>query len=222
MSNKILVVLLSLLLAGCATSSSDEISSLPSSIITNSDSSVVLTSNTSIDNPSSNLSLSSVVSTSAIVTLNSKWAVAMGGGGVNLTQFYAVDENLTQSLTSTKVVEVQRVFNLDGSFYGYVYEALVDGNGGRNSNRFRIGLANSIYLGFESVTEKEHGNFGDIIINALKNSLKGKAAVYANAWEIMISANETVAAGTASETINPIADALEAITTHYLSQINVE
>lgn len=163
-----------------------------------------------------------MVPTSAIVTLNSKWAIAMGGVGVNLTQFYAVNENLTQNLTSTKVVEVQRVFNLDGSFYGYVYEALVDGNGGRNSNRFRIGLANSIYLGFESVTEKEHGNFGDIIINALKNSLKGKAAVYANAWEIMISANETVAAGTASETINPIADALEAITTHYLSQINVE
>ena len=70
--------------------------------------------------------------------------------------------------------------------------------------------------------DREHGNFGDIIINALKNSLKGKAAVYSNAWEIMISANETVAAGTASETINPIADALEAITTHYLSQINVE
>jgi hypothetical protein len=143
-------------------------------------------------------------------------------GNANVTQFYSISENLTSDLTSTKVIEVQKVFNLDGSFYGFVYEALVDGNGGWNSNRFRVGLANSTYLGFQSVEDREHGNFGDIIINALKNSLKGKAAVYSNAWEIMISANETVAAGTASETINPIADALEAITTHYLSQINVE
>jgi hypothetical protein len=143
-------------------------------------------------------------------------------GNANVTQFYSISENLTSDLTSTKVIEVQKVFNLDGSFYGFVYEALVDGNGGWNSNRFRVGLANSTYLGFQSVEDREHGNFGDIIINALKNSLKGKAAVYSNAWEIMISANETVAAGTASETINPIADALESITTHYLSQINVE
>jgi len=155
-----------------------------------------------------------------LVTLNSKWSIAMGNA--NVTQFYSISENLTSDLTSTKVIEVQKVFNLDGSFYGFVYEALVDGNGGWNSNRFRVGLANSTYLGFQSVEDREHGNFGDIIINALKNSLKGKAAVYSNAWEIMISANETVAAGTASETINPIADALEAITTHYLSQINVE
>ncbi len=222
MSNKMLLVMISLLLAGCATSSSDENSSLQSSMMTTSNTSVILTSNTSIDNPSSNPSLSSAVSTSAIVTLNNKWAIAMGGVGVNLTQFYAVNENLTQNLTSTKVIEVQKVFNLDGTFYGFVYEALVDGNGGRNSNRFRVGLANSIYLGFESVDDKEHVNFGVIIINALKTSLKGKAAVYANALEIMISANETVAAGTASETINPMADALEAITTHYLSQITVE
>lgn len=222
MSNKMLLVMISLLLAGCATSSSDENSSLQSSMMTTSNTSVILTSNTSIDNPSSNPSLSSAVSTSAIVTLNDKWAIAMGGVGVNLTQFYAVNENLTQNLTSTKVIEVQKVFNLDGTFYGFVYEALVDGNGGRNSNRFRVGLANSIYLGFESVDDNEHVNFGVIIINALKTSLKGKAAVYANALEIMISANETVAAGTASETINPMADALEAITTHYLSQITVE
>ena len=146
----------------------------------------------------------------------------MGGNTVNLTQFYSTTETLTSNLTATKVIDVQKVFNLDGSFYGFLYEALVDGNGGRNSNRFRVGLANATYLGFQSVSENEHGNFGDIIINALKNSLKGKEAVYANAWEIMISANETVTAGTASETINPIADALEAITTHYLSQINVE
>jgi hypothetical protein len=146
----------------------------------------------------------------------------MGGNTVNLTQFYSTTETLTSNLTATKVIDVQKVFNLDGSFYGFLYEALVDGNGGRNSNRFRVGLANSTYIGFQSVEDREHGNFGDIIINALKNSLKGKAAVYSNAWEIMISANDTVTAGTASETINPIADALESITAHYLSQINVE
>jgi hypothetical protein len=212
MIKKFYLVGIGLLVASCSNTSTSELSSIQPSI-----SSATVTST---DDQSSNVSVSSNQTSSALVTLNSKWSIAMGNA--NVTQFYSISENLTSDLTSTKVIEVQKVFNLDGSFYGFVYEALVDGNGGWNSNRFRVGLANSTYLGFQSVEDREHGNFGDIIINALKNSLKGKAAVYSNAWEIMISANETVAAGTASETINPIADALEAITTHYLSQINVE
>ena len=212
MIKKFYLVGIGLLVASCSNTSTSELSSIQPSI-----SSATVTST---DDQSSNVSVSSNQPSSALVTLNSKWSIAMGNA--NVTQFYSISENLTSDLTSTKVIEVQKVFNLDGSFYGFVYEALVDGNGGWNSNRFRVGLANSTYLGFQSVEDREHGNFGDIIINALKNSLKGKAAVYSNAWEIMISANETVAAGTASETINPIADALEAITTHYLSQINVE
>lgn len=212
MIKKFYLVGIGLLVASCSNTSTSELSSIQPSI-----SSATVTST---DDQSSNVSVSSNQTSSALVTLNSKWSIAMGNA--NVTQFYSISENLTSDLTSTKVIEVQKVFNLDGSFYGFVYEALVDGNGGWNSNRFRVGLANSTYLGFQSVSENEHPNFGDIIINALKNSLKGKAAVYSNAWEIMISANETVAAGTASETINPIADALESITTHYLSQINVE
>ncbi len=212
MIKKFYLVGIGLLVASCSNTSTSELSSIQPSI-----SSATVTST---DDQSSNVSVSSNQPSSALVTLNSKWSIAMGNA--NVTQFYSISENLTSDLTSTKVIEVQKVFNLDGSFYGFVYEALVDGNGGWNSNRFRVGLANSTYLGFQSVEDREHGNFGDIIINALKNSLKGKAAVYSNAWEIMISANETVAAGTASETINPIADALESITTHYLSQINVE
>jgi hypothetical protein len=212
MIKKFYLVGIGLLVASCSNTSTSELSSIQPSI-----SSATVTST---DDQSSNVSVSSNQTSSALVTLNSKWSIAMGNA--NVTQFYSISENLTSDLTSTKVIEVQKVFNLDGSFYGFVYEALVDGNGGWNSNRFRVGLANSTYLGFQSVEDREHGNFGDIIINALKNSLKGKAAVYSNAWEIMISANETVAAGTASETINPIADALESITTHYLSQINVE
>lgn len=207
------LVALILIVTGCATTSSGDFSAPQSSLVS---------LNTSVDNQSSDLSLTSTQTSSSIVTLNTKWSIAMGGNTVNLTQFYSLTETLTSNLTATKVIDVQKVFNLDGSFYGFLYEALVDGNGGRNSNRFRVGLANSTYIGFQSVEDREHGNFGDIIINALKNSLKGKAAVYSNAWEIMISANDTVTAGTASETINPIADALESITTHYLSQINVE
>ncbi|MEY3691987.1 MAG: hypothetical protein RLZZ388_158 [Bacillota bacterium] len=212
MFKKFYLVALSLIVAGCATTSSND--SAPQSSL--------ISSNTSIGDPSNDSSLTSTQTSSAIVTLNTKWSIAMGGNTVNLTQFYSTTETLTSNLTATKVIDVQKVFNLDGSFYGFLYEALVDGNGGRNSNRFRVGLANSTYIGFQSVEDREHGNFGDIIINALKNSLKGKAAVYSNAWEIMISANDTVTAGTASETINPIADALESITAHYLSQINVE
>ncbi len=212
MIKKFYLVGIGLLVASCSNTSTSELSSIQPSI-----SSATVTST---DDQSSNVSVSSNQTSSALVTLNSKWSIAMGNA--NVTQFYSISENLTSDLTSTKVIEVQKVFNLDGSFYGFVYEALVDGNGGWNSNRFRVGLANSTYLGFQSVSENEHPNFGDIIINALKNSLKGKAAVYSNAWEIMISANDTVTAGTASETINPIADALESITAHYLSQINVE
>lgn len=213
MFKKFYLVALILIVTGCATTSSGDFSASQSSLVS---------LNTSVDNQSSDLSLTSTQTSSSIVTLNTKWSIAMGGNTVNLTQFYSTTETLTSNLTATKVIDVQKVFNLDGSFYGFLYEALVDGNGGRNSNRFRVGLANSTYIGFQSVEDREHGNFGDIIINALKNSLKGKAAVYSNAWEIMISANDTVTAGTASETINPIADALESITTHYLSQINVE
>ncbi len=215
MLKPIRLVAIGLALVGCATSSSDVISSSVASTT-----STVIISTSSAEIQSSEVNLTSNTATSAIVTLNSKWSIAMGGA--TLTQFYSVSENLTQNLTSTKVIEVQRVFNLDGSFYGYVYEALVDGNGGRNSNRFRVGLANSIYLGFESDSHREHNGFGVVIINALKNSLAGQPAVYLNAWQIMINANDTLVGKTASETINPLADALESITDHYLSQINVE
>ncbi|MFZ9781676.1 MAG: hypothetical protein ACO3C8_00370 [Bacilli bacterium] len=200
-----------LFISSCAAPSSESFLSSESSTTTN--------SNISTEIQASSVTSTSVMVSSSMLPLNAKWRTAMGGSSVDLSQFYGTSENLTENLSSNKVVEVQRVLNLDGSLYGFVYEALVDGNGGRNSNRFRVGLANSLYLGFESVSEKEHANFGDIIINALKNSLKGTTAVYTNAWEIMIRANETVAAGTASETINPIADALESITAHYLSQI---
>ena len=119
MIKKFYLVGIGLLVASCSNTSTSELSSIQPSI-----SSATVTST---DDQSSNVSVSSNQPSSALVTLNSKWSIAMGNA--NVTQFYSISENLTSDLTSTKVMEVQKVFNLDGSFYGFVYEALemVDG-----------------------------------------------------------------------------------------------
>ena len=111
------------------------------------------------------------------------------------------------------------MYRQDGSLYGYAYEALVDGNGGGKSNRFRLGLVNNQFAGFQSVSHKEHGTIGTVIIQALVNQLAGKDATFDTALQIMMNANATLTGNTASITLDGFRPALQAIVTHYLSKI---
>jgi hypothetical protein len=140
-------------------------------------------------------------------------------GNINLNDFYGVTETLPNTLSSVDVVIVHAVYRNNGTFYGYAYEALVDGRGGNNSNRFRLGLVNNKFTGFHSVSNNEHNGFGKVIIQALVNQLAGKDATYDAALLIMVTANATISGDTAQVTINGIGPALQAIVTHYSSNI---
>jgi hypothetical protein len=143
-------------------------------------------------------------------------------GNLNPIQFYEIEETLPANLSSENVTNVYAIYYQDGTLFGYGYEAKVDGNGGARSNRFRVGLANGIYTGFQSLFNREHDGIGSVIMEALENELSGLDASYLLALGVMLDANATLTGLTASITLNGIAGALENITSHYLDKIEVE
>jgi hypothetical protein len=187
------------------TSSSASTSTTTSSVVTSS--SAVVSSSTSSATPSSSPS----------TPLANIWLAAMGN--INANEFYGVTETLPNTLSSADVVTVHAVYRNNGTLYGYAYEALVDGDGGNKSNRFRLGLVNNKFTGFQSVDHDEHTTFGRVIIQALVNQLAGKDATYDAALQIMVTANATLVGKTSQVTIDGIGPALQAIVTHYLSKI---
>ena len=235
---KILPILLFTLLASCSTENvnSGVNSSQPSAsstLLSSNRPSTTATSSMSTSTPiATSNPTSSVASSSQLVTTSSSptsttssspaalsniWLAAMGN--VTPSEFYGVTETLPTTLSSKDVVVVLRVYRQDGTLYGYAYEALVDGNGGDNTNRFRVGLVNNQFSGFQSVNHREHAGIGIVIIQALAARLAGTPATFDAALQIMLNANATLTGFTASITVDGIRPALEAIVTHYLSKI---
>jgi hypothetical protein len=140
-------------------------------------------------------------------------------GNINQDDFYGVTETLPTTLSSKNVITVHAVYQLDGTLYGYAYEALVTGIAGIKNNRFRVGLAGNLFTGFHSVSHSEHNGIGAVIIQALVNQLAGATATYNAALQIMVSANSNLTGNTAQVTLDGIRPALEALITHYLSKI---
>jgi hypothetical protein len=143
-------------------------------------------------------------------------------GNLNPLHFYEIEETLPTNLSTENVTNVYAIYHQDGTLFGYGYEAKVDGNGGARSNRFRVGLANGFYTGFQSLFNREHDGIGSVIMEALENELSGLDASYLLALGVMLDANATLTGLTASITLNGIAGALEVITSHYLDKIEVE
>ena len=129
-------------------------------------------------------------------------------------------ETLPNTLSTANVVTVHAVYRNNGTLFGYAYEAWVNGNSFTpKSNKFRIGLSNNTFTGFQSVEHREHGGIGSVIIQALVNQLAGKDASYDVALQIMINANNSLTGNTAQVTLDGIRPALQAIVTHYLTKI---
>jgi hypothetical protein len=195
------------LLASCSVEvfSSNVISSQPlTSSLVPSSSAVTSSTTTSTAMPSS-----------SVATLANIWTMAMGN--INLNDFYGITETLPTTLSTVNVVIVHAVYRTNGTLYGYAYEALVDGNAGSKSIRFRVGIANNTFAGFVMVSHQEHSGFGVKIINALRNNLAGKTANKDAIAEILVAALATRSG--ISETYDGMIPALEAIITHYLSKI---
>jgi len=213
---------LTLLLTACATgsgsltlSSSQSLSSSPSSTTP----SILQSSETSISSSQASNTTSEATSSLGL-TLNQDWVLVMGN--LNPINFYEIEETLPANLSTEDVTNVYAIYHQDGTLFGYGYEAKVDGNGGARSNRFRVGLANGIYTGFQSLFNREHNGIGSVIMEALENELSGLDASYLLALGVMLDANATLTGLTASITLNGIAGALENITSHYLEKIQVE
>jgi hypothetical protein len=216
---KVIPILLLALLASCSleSASSNVNSSQPPVASATSLSSPSQPSTSSLVSNSSAVtsSTSTATSSSSIATLANIWTMAMGN--INPNDFYGVTETLTNTLSTVNVVIVHAVYRTNGTLYGYAYEALVDGNAGSKSIRFRVGIANNTFAGFVMVSHQEHSGFGVKIINALRNNLAGKTANKDAIAEILVAALATRSG--ISETYDGMIPALEAIITHYLSKI---
>jgi hypothetical protein len=140
-------------------------------------------------------------------------------GNINPNDFYGITETLPNALSTANVVTVHTVYRNDGTLYGVAYEALVNGSGGVKSNRFRVGLTGNLFAGFQTVFHREHTGIGTVIIDALVNQLAGTDASSDDVLAIMIAANATLTGRTSIITVNGINTAIEAIVTHYSSNI---
>ncbi len=150
------------------------------------------------------------------VTLANKWFQVMGG--INATQYYSVPQTLSSSQTASKLTEINFIYQLGtNEFYGVGYEALVNGING--TIRFRIGMQENLFTGFECLNSDhdEHTSFGVKIINALRNNLAGKEATFANALAALAQA--TVTRSGQSRTYDGIMPAIEVMVLHYSSEI---
>jgi Na+-translocating ferredoxin:NAD+ oxidoreductase RnfG subunit len=216
---KVIPILLLALLASCSleSASSNVNSSQPPVTSATSLSSPSQPSTSSLVSSSSAVtsSTSTATSSSSIATLANIWTMAMGN--INPNDFYGVTETLPNTLSTVNVVIVHAVYRTNGTLYGYAYEALVDGNAGSKSIRFRVGIANNTFAGFVMVSHQEHSGFGVKIINALRNNLAGKTANKDAIAEILVAALATRSG--ISETYDGMIPALQAIVTHYLSKI---
>lgn len=209
-------------LLSCAPTTSSLVSSLPSQSTSSQTTSVSITSNVSETTSSSiTTSLSeSVSSASEVVTsqspsLASIWQSPMAI--VDSSLFYSQSQPLTNDLSQFKVTQVASIYRSDQTFYGTAYEALVDGNGGPNSVRFRIGFVDGKFAALTMVSHREHGGFGLKIIQALLIQLPNKPATMNTVVTILINANANRTGIT--ETYDGMIPAIEAMVIHYTAQI---
>lgn len=136
---------------------------------------------------------------------------------VDPSLFYSETQTLTNNLSQVKVTQVAAIYRTDQSFYGMAYEALVDGNGGPNSVRFRLGFVDGKFATLTMVSHREHGGFGLKIIQALLIQLPDKPATMATVDTILINANANRTGIT--ETYDGMIPAIEAMVIHYSDQI---
>ena len=213
-----MILLLTACSAGSVSSASSTSLSISSSA-SNTNTSIVQSSENSTHSSQASTSTSEATSSLA-PTLNQDWVLVMGN--LNPLHFYEIEETLPANLSAENVTNVYAIYHQNGTLFGYGYEAKVDGNGGARSNRFRVGLANGLYTGFQSLFNREHSGIGSVIMEALVDDLSGLDASYLLALGVMLDANATLTGLTASITLNGIAGALETITSHYLQKIEVE
>jgi hypothetical protein len=147
-------------------------------------------------------------------TLDESWNVVISESVRNTFDIESVDLSEDENDVGIDVVFELKQLNVTK---GFLFQATVDGRGGNNSNRFRLGLVNNEFTGFQSVTHKEHNGIGTVIIQALAARLAGTTATYDAALQIMVSANATLTSFTSQETIDGIRPAIEAMVERYLS-----
>jgi Na+-translocating ferredoxin:NAD+ oxidoreductase RnfG subunit len=190
------LLLLTLLSCGTTTSSNSLISENQSSLETVSTTSLISSE------------LTSLSSEDVMPTLTTKWATLLGIPEANYTE---TPLELTNEFTSVDIIEVAAIYSRnDATFYGLVYEANVLGNGGRI--RFRIGIVDQMFAGFNVVTHSEHTSFGMKIIHALNTGLVGQPATYEAAVNVLITKNVSVT--NITETYSAMYPAIEAMANH--------
>lgn len=127
-----------------------------------------------------------------------------------LNQLSPTTEETTFGVTA--IYEIEKNHN----FFGYAFQATVDGDAGRDTVTFRLTIYDGSYQGFQVLAHFEHTAFGVKQFNALINHLPGTNVEFAQVISILNNAN----AGRSgiSETYDGIMPAIESMTQRYLEK----
>lgn len=108
------------------------------------------------------------------------------------------------------------VLSENGLSKGFAYEATVRGFVGNIT--FQIGIYDGLITNFNLISHREHGTFGRLTLIALETQLK---EIEPNFSTIQTRIASTTGRRTGrSGTYDPVMETIEAITLHYLAQID--
>lgn len=154
-------------------------------------------------------------SSSITTDLDDSWSTLFPNESLNLLTLNEVSPNPEETNVGiTAIYEIEK----NDSFFGYAFQATVDGDAGRDTVTFRLTIYDSRYQGFQVVVHREHTAFGVKQFNALSNHLPGSNVAFDQVISILNNAN----AGRSgiSETYDGIMPAIENMTERYLQNEN--
>jgi hypothetical protein len=134
---------------------------------------------------------------------------------VNITPYTQTELILSSELEDVSVTK-GIVLTEDEVTKGVAYEATVRGFVGNIT--FQIGIYDGLITNFHLISDREHGSIGGLTLNALETQLRG---LEPNFSTIQTKIASTTGRRTGrSGTYDPVMETIEAITLHYLAQID--
>lgn len=166
-------------------------------------------------NTSTISSSSSVASVTG--NLENKWFISLG---LTRSSYNQIKPTIPTSLSSRGVIDMVHIQTIeDNSLVGFSFESRVRGSGGNFT--FRIGILNQKFGGFQTVSESEHGPFGDRVFSALRAGLAGKDATYENVLLTYVQQSLNINTAEVTETLENMMPSIAAMLDYYDS-FNVE
>jgi hypothetical protein len=158
------------------------------------------------------LSACGVTPTPVDTSLDETWNVVISESLRNTFDIESVNVTEDEDELGIDVIYGLKQLNITK---GFVFQATVDGDGGKDSVVFRLSVFDNQFKGFSILSHREHTNFGVKQFNALNAQLVGTQVIFSEVVAILQRAN----AGRTgiSVTYDGLMPAIEAMVERYLA-----